>query len=490
MRLVVACVCITCGISTAFAAPRSPARDKLVEAQQLAAVDDNEKALVIVEQGLAIAPKDRELLQLRGALLLKTRDYTGALAAYQAYLDAGAVGAGKREALKIVNSLRAVKSTFLDLTANTNATIYLDTKTAGAFCTAPCKKALLPGDYKLIAERPGFERHVEKISIPIDKVTPIAIALAEKPSAISFDISPPGAAIAIDGKPHDGAVLPAGDHELVIELAGHATHRQPLPAHEGKPVEVKLALVPLVPLALAPADATVTVDDKPAVLEAGGIALTPGPHRIVARAPRFHEHVVELAAERSTARLEISLREVGTLVELSGAPAGAKVFVDGRQVATAPVTEPFEVAPGSHRVEVKLSGFRPYSTRGQFGPDQRARLALGKLRRDDRRRTMIAGAATGAVLLGGVGMSVLALGKENDYDARARLAGITPDDPQLSSMRSSGKRFSLLADVGFGLALAGIGVTAYLFTHEGRGESEGSLRIGVGPGGATASLKF
>ena len=154
------------------------------------------------------------------------------------------------------------------------------------------------------------------------------------------------------------------------------------------------------------------------------------------------------------------------------------------------VTQPFEVAPGKHRVEVKVSGYRPYSTNGAFVSDQRARLSIGKLRRDDRRRTMIAGAGTGVALLAGVGMSVLALGKEADYEARSRLAGITPDDPELSSMRSSGKRFSLLADLGFGLAIAGIGITTYLFTHEGRGESEGSLRIGVGPGGATASLKF
>jgi hypothetical protein len=145
---------------------------------------------------------------------------------------------------------------------------------------------------------------------------------------------------------------------------------------------------------------------------------------------------------------------------------------------------------GKHRVEVKVSGYRPYSTDGMFASDQKARLAIGKLRRDDRRRTMIAGAATGVALLGGVGMSFLALGKESDSEARARLAGVTPDDPELSSMRSSGKRFSLFADIGFGLAIAGIGVTTYLFTHEGRGESEGSLRIGVGPGGATASIKF
>ena len=64
MRLVVACVCIIVGIvSIADGAPNAAVRDKIKEAQKLASEDDNEKALVIVEQGLAVAPKELELLQ-------------------------------------------------------------------------------------------------------------------------------------------------------------------------------------------------------------------------------------------------------------------------------------------------------------------------------------------------------------------------------------------------------------------------------------------
>jgi len=299
MRLVVACVCIACGIASA--APNAGARDKYNEARKLAADDDNEKALALVEQGLAIAPKDLELLQLRGVLLLKSRDYAGAFAAYQAYLDAGAIGAGKREALKIVNSLRAVKTTFIDitLTANTDATIYLDTKTAGAFCTAPCKKALLPGDYKVIAERTGFDRFVGRITVDDGKITAFPIAMQEKPSAFSIRVTPAGAVISIDGKPHDGAAtIPAGKHALEVKLAGHATHRHELAAHEGKPVDLEVGLVPLVPFELSPAGANVMVDDKPAVLEAGGIAIPPGAHVVIASAPKFHPTRIEVPAER------------------------------------------------------------------------------------------------------------------------------------------------------------------------------------------------
>ena len=48
----------------------------------------------------------------------------------------------------------------------------------------------------------------------------------------------------------------------------------------------------------------------------------------------------------------------------------------------------------------------------------------------------------------------------------------------------------IAADVGLGLGIAGLAATTYLWTHDGRGESEGSIRIGVGPGVAMLSGRF
>ena len=127
-----------------------------------------QKALELIEQGLAVAPKDLKLLGLKGSVLLELRDYPTALAAYQAYLKAGPTGANQREAQKIVNSLLAVESTFLDLTlANGPAEVYLDSKTLGVFCNAApaCHQAVLPGEYKVIIERPGFEKWTDRVKI-------------------------------------------------------------------------------------------------------------------------------------------------------------------------------------------------------------------------------------------------------------------------------------------------------------------------------------
>jgi hypothetical protein len=68
-------------------------------------------------------------------VLLKLRDYSGAFAAYQLYVGAGATGANRRDALKILDDLRPAQTTFLDITlANGPASIYLDSPTLGVFC--------------------------------------------------------------------------------------------------------------------------------------------------------------------------------------------------------------------------------------------------------------------------------------------------------------------------------------------------------------------
>jgi len=73
-------------------APKADAHTKYRAAVQLDDNGDAEKALSAIEEGLATAPKDLPPLELKGRVLLKVRDYPGALAAYQAYLDAGAKG--------------------------------------------------------------------------------------------------------------------------------------------------------------------------------------------------------------------------------------------------------------------------------------------------------------------------------------------------------------------------------------------------------------
>src|SRR5215510_14382105 len=102
MRTWILCA-VVASSGIAVAAPRSDASAQYKLAVQLHDSGDYDKALASIADGLAIAPRDLPLLGLKGTVLLELRDYAGALAAYQAYLDAGARGANRREAQKIVH---------------------------------------------------------------------------------------------------------------------------------------------------------------------------------------------------------------------------------------------------------------------------------------------------------------------------------------------------------------------------------------------------
>src|ERR1043165_5281197 len=179
MRTCIVCVGVAC-TAMAVAAPAGNPREKYKLATQLDESGDPEKALPVIDEGLATAPRDLPLLQLKGDVLLKLREYSGAIAAYEAYLAAGASGRNRLEAQKIVRALSAALSTFLEVTAASGpVTVFLDTKTQGVFCTATpsCRRSAMPGDYKVIAARPGFERWTGRVTGEKDRTATLDGAL-------------------------------------------------------------------------------------------------------------------------------------------------------------------------------------------------------------------------------------------------------------------------------------------------------------------------
>lgn len=464
------------------------ARSNYKQAVRLAGDDDNDKALALVEAGLEVAPNDLQLLELKGNLLLKTRDYPGALAAYQAYVDAGATGANRRAAQKIVASLQSVRSSFLEVVvANGPAFVYLDSRSQGAFCTASpaCSKAVLPGDYKLIVEHPGFERWSKHVAVTAQHTTKVEVTLAEKPSRVAIHPSQPDARVAIDGSPASDTPVAAGDHEVVVSLAGYGTVHRPISLHEGKPVELDIALAKLVRIDTVH-DAVVTVDGDRVAIEDGGVPMAPGAHTLVARADGFHDTTIAVPADRALDYvIAARLAPLGALVHIHGAPAGAHLVIDGKSIATAPFTTAIEVPPGPHHIEIRGPGLLPYRDRGSFASAQPVQLRLTKLRFESHRDTLIAGSATLGVVALGAGASWLAVREQAAYDQRAARPGVTASDATLHAMRTSGQRFALAADVAYGIAALGAGLSTYLIIRKGRGESQGSLQFGLMPTGAS-----
>lgn len=300
------CTLIVC-VSVAFtgvalAAPGGDVRAKYRAASQLSTNGNAAQALVVIEEGLAVAPKDRPLLSLKGRILFDLRDYLGALAAYDAYLAAGPIDGNARQVQEIVKNLLPAKTTSLDVTlANGPATIYLESKDDGEFCaaTVPCNKAMLPGPHRVIAERPGFNRWTGSVTVVAGQATKLEVTLVEMPSLLTVRVVPPDAHVTIDGTAYNAPTkVAAGSHQVVVSLAGHAEARLEATAHEGKPVVLDVSLTPLVATRVEPPGAELLLDDKPVTIADGSLPIPPGAHVLVARAKGFQERRIDIQAER------------------------------------------------------------------------------------------------------------------------------------------------------------------------------------------------
>jgi hypothetical protein len=317
MRTGLVCVGVAWAVIASAGAARADAQINVGEQYQRATKlledGEHEQALELIDRALVAAPKELGLLRLKGAVMIKLHDYLGALAAHQAYLDAGAVGANRREAQKIVDSLLAAKSTFLEISlANGPADIYLDSKTQAALCRAEtaCHKPVLPGEYKVIAERPGFERWTGRVTIEKDATAKLAVVLIEQRSRLTVRAVPPGPRITVDGAVYDAPTsVPPGAHQVVVTLAGHKAVRREVIASKGKPIELDIALVPLVPLRVDPAGAVLLLDGTRVALADGHLEIPPGRHVLVARAKGFRSERIEIPAARGAGyQLAIELR--------------------------------------------------------------------------------------------------------------------------------------------------------------------------------------
>ncbi len=244
------------------AGPLEKAGDKVKQAKKLNTDGSYDEALVVIEAGLGLSPKRQELhqlLDLKGDVLLKLREYAGAEAAYRALIEAGATGRLLAKAKEMVKKLVILQATKLEVAvAKGNASIYLKSKADGVFCTAAplCNKALLPGGYAVIVEAPGFEPWTGRVTVAQGATAKLAVTLVEKPSRLTVRATPTDAVITVDGSPYAAeAELPPGAHEVAVTLGGYLTSTTEVTAREGLPVELDVALVAVAPPPPPPAEA-------------------------------------------------------------------------------------------------------------------------------------------------------------------------------------------------------------------------------------------
>jgi hypothetical protein len=288
-------------------AVEASAADAYAAADERFRSGDYTGALEVVDAAIASGEPTLPLLRLRGDLLLELRDFEGALAAWEAFLEAGPRGGNLRKAQRIIRDLAVVRTTALEVTVEEGpAEIYLDSKTLGLYCTADptCRKGMLPGRYRLFIEREGFEPRIERIEVRLGQTTTIERALVERPSEVSISVAPDEAQVSVGGEALGAGAqqltLAAGEHEVVVNLDGFATERRSIEARRGEPVQLEVALAELVRLEVNAADPVILLDGDVVELVDGTIPLAPSTaaRQLTVQAPGYQDAMVEVAPDR------------------------------------------------------------------------------------------------------------------------------------------------------------------------------------------------
>jgi hypothetical protein len=316
------------------AAAQPTASGLYAEASQLAGEGRYDQALEVIGKGLELDPDHIDLRRLRGEVMLQKRDFEGALAAYESFLEANPRGANRRKAAKIVRDLQAVKRTFVHLKVDEGpATVYIDSKTLGVFCVADpeCKKGMLPGSYELIIERDGFVPERVELQVELNKTARLEKALVAKPSILTVTTRPADAQVSVDGKPtapgqREIEVAP-GDHVVTVTAPGFAAAEKKVTAARGEPVVLEMALPERIPVTITPEGAALTLDGEPIDLEDGvlEIAADGADHVLVARAKGYQEATHTIAASRAPGQT--------IALALTAVPAPSPMVVAGAGVS-------------------------------------------------------------------------------------------------------------------------------------------------------------
>ncbi len=104
--------------------------------------------------------------------------------------------------------------------------------------------------------------------------------------------------------------------------------------------------------------------------------LIAGPHELVCRHEGYRDYTETIVIKRGElSRRAVALEAITGLIEIEN-PRAAQVFVDGAFKGTTPLGEAISLPPGTHHVELKKTGFRPWKNTVYVPPNETLRLNI------------------------------------------------------------------------------------------------------------------
>ncbi|MCA9525508.1 MAG: PEGA domain-containing protein [Myxococcales bacterium] len=335
---------------------------------------------------------------------------------------------------------------------------------------------------------------------------------------ITVTTDPPGAGVWVTTTEHRSRgttpltmVVAPGARKLHIVLAGHEPVVRDVRVNTGQALSLPTITLkrqlPYVSLRTDPAGANVFIDDADEPVGKTPLLwpLPAGEHRVrlvlEGYAPRTETIAVQASHTREAPRVvEAALekaRATGELQVVVNVPA--EIRLDGRPIGRAPLPGPVPVEVGLHALEVRPDGGDVYRemvtieagrlTETSIDLDAGPGFSL-----DQRTVSYVVMGVGGAVILGGVVTSILAVGADGDLADCRSDATCNHTDRELTladDVRSQALTTDIL--LGVGAAVAATGVVLYLIDESPDARADtGVPRVGLSPtpGGAMAVGSF
>ncbi|HKR34801.1 MAG TPA: PEGA domain-containing protein [Steroidobacteraceae bacterium] len=230
--------------------------------------------------------------------------------------------------------------------------------------------------------------------------TAMSVSLVTNPSAADVSVSGGLPAVRLG----DRVLLRPGTYRVRAEQAGYKPAEMQIKVTKAVNQQFSLALVKLPGILRidVPAAARVTLDDKAAGNAPGEFELTAGRHSVAITTERYQPFKADVDVQGlgKTQTFKPQLVPGWGVVSVTSEPAGAQLLVNGEPRGVTPLKA--EIMAGAHPVELRLEGFKAWTTDIQVKANEPLTLGPVKLGLPDGRLTLRSDPAGASVSVAGV----------------------------------------------------------------------------------------
>lgn len=230
--------------------------------------------------------------------------------------------------------------------------------------------------------------------------TAVSISVVTDPAQARLDFDGPVPAVRFGER----VLLRSGSYRITAQQDGYASAQLDVTVTKAPNQRFTLELAKL-PGRLqidVPVSARVEVDGKELGVAPGEFELAAGRHTVSITAPRYQpfSETVEIEGAGRTQVFSPRLVPDWARVEVTSKPPGAEVLVDGQRVGVTPLKT--EILAGNRPLELRLAGFKPWTTDVQIEAGEPVSLGPIELGLPDGRLSLRSEPAGASVSVAGV----------------------------------------------------------------------------------------